>query len=75
MLLGRCVASFGDGDGVRGGLVDLRWYFQIFTPILHWIEGRQGPVPKPVNYPYGSRGPKELDGFIQKYGYKRSGDA
>jgi glucose-6-phosphate 1-dehydrogenase len=47
---------------------------QIFTPILHWIEGRQGNPPKPVSYPYGSRGPKELDPFIQKYGYKRSGD-
>lgn len=49
-----------------------RW--QIFTPILHWIEGKSGPGPKPVPYPYGSRGPKELDAFIQKYGYKRGTD-
>ena len=45
---------------------------QIFTPILHWIEGKSGPAPKPVPYPYGSRGPKELDSFIGKYGYKRT---
>lgn len=45
---------------------------QIFTPILHWIEGKDGPAPKPASYPYGSRGPKELDGFISKYGYKRT---
>ncbi len=45
---------------------------QIFTPILHWIDGKNGPAPKPVPYPYGSRGPKELDPFISKYGYKRT---
>ena len=45
---------------------------QIFTPILHWIDGKNGPAPKPVPYPYGSRGPKELDSFIAKYGYKRT---
>ena len=45
---------------------------QIFTPILHWIEGKSGPAPKPVPYPYGSRGPKELDSFISKYGFKRT---
>jgi len=45
---------------------------QIFTPILHWIDGKEGPVPKPLPYPYGSRGPKELDAFIQKCGYKRA---
>lgn len=44
---------------------------QIFTPILHWIDGQNGARPKPVSYPYGSRGPKELDDFIKKYGYKR----
>ena len=45
---------------------------QIFTPILHWIDGKSGPSPKPVPYPYGSRGPKELDPFIAKYGFRRS---
>jgi glucose-6-phosphate 1-dehydrogenase len=46
--------------------------YQIFTPILHWIDGKEGPRPKPSPYPYGSRGPKELDGFIGKLGYKRA---
>ena len=53
-----------------------RWlilvWTQIFTPILHWIDGKAGPAPKPVPYPYGSRGPKELDSFISKYGFKRT---
>jgi glucose-6-phosphate 1-dehydrogenase len=44
---------------------------QIFTPILHWIDGQNGPGPKLEQYPYGSRGPKQLDAFIGKYGYKR----
>ena len=30
-----------------------------------------GPAPHPVPYPYGSRGPKELDTFISTYGFKR----
>jgi glucose-6-phosphate 1-dehydrogenase len=33
-----------------------------------------GPRPRPVNYPYGSRGPKELDAFVTKYGFKRGGE-
>jgi glucose-6-phosphate 1-dehydrogenase len=45
--------------------------WQIFTPILHWIDGLEGEKPKPLPYPYGARGPKELDAFIAKYGYKR----
>lgn len=45
---------------------------QIFTPILHWIDGQAGPRPRPQPYPYGSRGPKELDEFIGRWGYKRS---
>ena len=46
--------------------------WQIFTPILHWIDGEK---PAPLPYPYGSRGPKELDAFITKYGYKRPVEA
>ncbi|KAG8834886.1 Glucose-6-phosphate 1-dehydrogenase [Serendipita sp. 399] len=34
-------------------------------------EGKQGQAPRPKPYPYGSRGPKELNDFIAKYGYKR----
>jgi len=55
---------------VRNDELDVAW--KIFTPILHWIEGKDGPPPRPVPYPYGSRGPKELDPYIRKYGYKRS---
>ncbi|KAM6495870.1 glucose-6-phosphate 1-dehydrogenase [Amanita muscaria] len=58
---------------VRHDELDVAW--KIFTPLLHWIEGKQGPSPKPVPYAYGSRGPKELDAFIAKYGYKRNNDA
>lgn len=55
---------------VRDDELDVAW--KIFTPILHWIEGKAGPPPKPLQYPYGSRGPKELDSFIRKYGYRRA---
>ncbi|KAJ1308638.1 hypothetical protein OPQ81_004332 [Rhizoctonia solani] len=55
---------------VRDDELDVAW--KIFTPILHWIEGRDGPAPRPQPYPYGSRGPKELNDFIGKYGYKRA---
>ncbi|KAI0068858.1 glucose-6-P dehydrogenase [Artomyces pyxidatus] len=55
---------------VRDDELDVAW--KIFTPILHWIEGKNGPRPKPVTYPYGSRGPKELEAFIHKYGYRRT---
>ncbi|KAG6821263.1 hypothetical protein H0H93_002373 [Arthromyces matolae] len=58
---------------VRHDELDVAW--KIFTPILHWIDGLNGPVPHPVPYPYGSRGPKELDNFVEKYGYKRIAEA
>jgi len=63
-------AIHGDHSNfVRDDELDVAW--KIFTPILHWIEGRDGPAPKPVPYPYGSRGPKELDDYVDKRGYKR----
>jgi len=55
---------------VRDDELDVAW--KIWTPILHWIEGKAGPAPKPAPYPYGSRGPKDLDTFIFRYGYKRT---
>ncbi|KAF8165329.1 glucose-6-phosphate 1-dehydrogenase [Crassisporium funariophilum] len=58
---------------VRHDELDVAW--KIFTPILHWIDGQDGAPPRPVQYPYGSRGPKELDAFIGKYGYKRNAEA
>ncbi|KIO25023.1 hypothetical protein M407DRAFT_244236 [Tulasnella calospora MUT 4182] len=54
---------------VRDDELDAAW--KIFTPILHWIEGKKGPSPRPSPYPYGSRGPNELENFITGYGYKR----
>ncbi len=44
-------------------------FLQIFTPILHWTElDVAGPPPHP--YPYGSRGPPDLDLFMWRYGYR-----
>ncbi|KAH9999333.1 glucose-6-phosphate dehydrogenase [Russula vinacea] len=54
---------------VRQDELDHAW--KIFTPILHWIEGKDGVPPKPSPYPYGSRGPKDIDAFVRKYGYIR----
>ena len=54
---------------VRDDELDAAW--RIFTPLLHKIE-RDRVQPKP--YPYGSRGPKELDDFIKKYGVVRRSD-
>ncbi|KAG8774823.1 Glucose-6-phosphate 1-dehydrogenase [Serendipita sp. 398] len=63
-------ALHGDKSNfVRDDELDVAW--KIFTPILHWIEGKSGQPPRPKPYPYGSRGPKELDEFIGKFGYKR----
>lgn len=55
---------------VRDDELDVAW--KIFTPILHWIDGKAGERPKPEPYPYGSRGPATLDAFIGSYGYKRT---
>ncbi|OXG83650.1 glucose-6-phosphate dehydrogenase [Cryptococcus neoformans D17-1] len=53
---------------VRDDELDVAW--KIFTPILHWIDSKDAPKPEP--YPYGSRGPKQIDDFTAKYGFKRS---
>jgi len=53
---------------VRDDELDVAW--KIFTPILHEIERKHI---QPKEYKYGSRGPAELDNFMQKYGYDRSG--
>jgi len=64
-------ALHGDKSNfVRDDELDAAW--KIFTPILHWIEGKDGQAPRPSPYPYGSRGPKELNDFVAKYGYKRA---
>lgn len=52
---------------VRDDELDIAW--KIFTPILHYIENDK---PTLLDYPYGSRGPKELDEFVKKVsGYSR----
>lgn len=55
---------------VRDDELDVAW--KIFTPILHWIDGKDAPKPEP--YAYGSRGPKQIDAFTAKYGFKRASD-
>jgi len=57
---------------VRDDELDVAW--KIFTPLLHWIDGKDGEAPKPEEYPYGSRGPKQIDEFTSKYGFKRSNE-
>lgn len=54
---------------VRDDELDVSW--KIFTPILHAID--EGKI-KPESYPYGSRGPENLNDFIAKYGFKRSNE-
>ncbi|KAJ7771389.1 glucose-6-P dehydrogenase [Mycena maculata] len=55
---------------VRHDELDVAW--KIFTPILHWIDGQNGTRPQPAPYPYGSRGPPELNAFVERYGYQRT---
>lgn len=50
---------------VRDDELDISW--ALFTPLLEHIEGPDGPTP--TKYPYGSRGPKEIDEFLRNHGY------
>lgn len=50
---------------VRDDELDVSW--QLFTPLLNYIESAEGP--KPEIYPYGSKGPKELREFMSNHGY------
>ncbi|KAI9498682.1 glucose-6-phosphate 1-dehydrogenase [Zychaea mexicana] len=54
---------------VRDDELEAAW--KIFTPLLHTIDNPTAKVPI-TTYPYGSRGPAELDGFVRRYGYDRS---
>jgi len=53
---------------VRADELAAAW--KIFTPLLHDIE--QGKKLKPIKYEFGSRGPKESDDMIARYGYVRT---
>jgi glucose-6-phosphate 1-dehydrogenase len=50
---------------VRDDELDFSW--KLFTPLLEYVEGPNGP--KPSLYPYGSRGPKELTDYLKNHGY------
>ncbi|KAI7880373.1 glucose-6-phosphate dehydrogenase [Lichtheimia hyalospora FSU 10163] len=53
---------------VRDDELEAAW--RIFTPLLHRID-QDSNIPLST-YPYGSRGPAELDAFMKRYGYDRS---
>ncbi|KAL1928835.1 hypothetical protein VTP01DRAFT_2621 [Rhizomucor pusillus] len=53
---------------VRDDELEAAW--KIFTPLLHQIDS--DPTVQIHQYPYGSRGPADLDNFVRKYGYDRS---
>jgi glucose-6-phosphate 1-dehydrogenase len=46
--------------------------WEIFTPILQYIEGNDGP--KPVSYKYGSDGPEGWQNFEKDNGYDAEDD-
>lgn len=50
---------------VRDDELDVSW--KLFTPLLEHIEGPNAP--KPISYPYGSKGPEGLRKFLTKHGY------
>lgn len=50
---------------VRDDENDVSW--ALFTPLLKYLEGSNPPVPS--IYEYGSRGPKELNPFLESHGY------
>lgn len=49
---------------------ELHEAWRIFTPLLHHIEQNR---PKPIQYKYGSRGPKENDIMCDKLNFKYTG--
>lgn len=50
---------------VRDDELDVSW--KLFTPLLEYLEGPEAPPP--VEYPYGSRGPRGLREYLEKHGY------
>ncbi|SGZ48664.1 CIC11C00000003259 [Sungouiella intermedia] len=55
---------------VRDDELDVSW--QLFTPLLEYIESADAPNPE--IYPYGSKGPKGLRAFLTKHGYVFDGE-
>ncbi|KXS20549.1 glucose-6-phosphate dehydrogenase [Gonapodya prolifera JEL478] len=52
---------------VRSDELEVAW--KIFTPLLHQLEKQKV---RPVPYEYGSRGPEELNDFVEMHGFARS---
>lgn len=50
---------------VRDDELEVSW--ALFTPLLNYLEGEDGPTP--ILYPYGSRGPEGLGEFLKTHGY------
>ncbi|KAG5519714.1 hypothetical protein PMAC_001871 [Pneumocystis sp. 'macacae'] len=44
---------------------ELEESWKIFTPLLHYLDNNNDIIPIP--YPYGSKGPKELNDYIRNY--------
>ncbi|ODV61126.1 glucose-6-phosphate dehydrogenase [Ascoidea rubescens DSM 1968] len=51
---------------VRDDELEVSW--KLFTPLLNYLEGPDGPAP--VKYPYGARSPPGLDKFLNEHNYK-----
>jgi glucose-6-phosphate 1-dehydrogenase len=49
---------------VRGDELEVAW--DIFTPLLHQLDAK---AVDPILYEFGSKGPKESDDFLAKFGY------
>ncbi|CCF56241.1 hypothetical protein KAFR_0A08070 [Kazachstania africana CBS 2517] len=59
-------ALLGDHSNfVRDDELDVSW--SLFTPLLNYLEGPDGPQPE--IYPYGTRGPKGLKEYLKKHNY------
>lgn len=50
---------------VRDDELDVSW--SLFTPLLKYLEGPEGP--DPILYPYGARSPLGMSDFMKKHGY------
>lgn len=53
---------------VRDDELDQSW--RVFTPLLHYLDNTKEIKPSP--YPYGSRGPPEIDDYLDSYGFQPS---
>ncbi len=55
---------------VRDDELDHSW--RVFTPLLHYLDSNKDIKPSP--YPYGSRGPPELDEYVASFGYRKDNE-